>query len=93
MTGKTVVITGGTSGIGEIAAIELAQMSARIALIARDTVRARVTLALASRKRSDVMINNAWAMCASRRLTEDQVRRSTRCQGRQDQHCGGLSEA
>jgi NADP-dependent 3-hydroxy acid dehydrogenase YdfG len=72
MTGKTVVITGSTSGIGEIAAIELAQMSARIALIAR----ARVTLALASRKRSDVMINNAWAMCASRRLTEDQVRRS-----------------
>src|SRR3984893_6544401 len=36
MKGKTVVITGGTSGIGEIAAERLAQMGARIVLIARD---------------------------------------------------------
>jgi short-subunit dehydrogenase len=36
MKGKTVVITGGTSGIGEIAAEQLAQMGARIVLIARD---------------------------------------------------------
>ncbi len=28
MTGKTVVLTGGTSGIGEIAAEQLAQMGA-----------------------------------------------------------------
>jgi hypothetical protein len=33
MKGKTVVITGGTSGIGEIAAERLAQMGARIVLI------------------------------------------------------------
>ena len=32
MKGKTVVITGGTSGIGEIAAERLAQMGARIVL-------------------------------------------------------------
>jgi short-subunit dehydrogenase len=42
MHGKTVVITGATSGIGEVAACTLAQQGARIVLIARD--RARVTL-------------------------------------------------
>src|ERR1700676_5595412 len=46
MKGKTVVITGGTSGIGEIAAERLAQMGARIVLIARDKSRGEVTLAL-----------------------------------------------
>lgn len=45
MKGKTVVITGGTSGIGEIAAERLAQMGARIVLIARDKSRGEVTLA------------------------------------------------
>jgi len=44
MNGKTVVVTGGTSGIGEIAAEELAQMGARIVLIARDRSRANATL-------------------------------------------------
>ena len=45
MQGKTVVITGGTSGIGEIAAQRLAQMGARIVLIARSKARGRVALA------------------------------------------------
>jgi len=45
MQGKTVVITGGTSGIGEVAALELARMGARIVLVARDTLRAEATLA------------------------------------------------
>src|ERR1035437_8781230 len=44
MKGKTVVITGGTSGIGEIAAERLAQMGARIVLIARDKSRGEGTL-------------------------------------------------
>jgi NAD(P)-dependent dehydrogenase (short-subunit alcohol dehydrogenase family) len=35
MRGKTVVITGGTSGIGEVAAEILAKKGARIVLIAR----------------------------------------------------------
>jgi NAD(P)-dependent dehydrogenase (short-subunit alcohol dehydrogenase family) len=102
MKGKTVVITGGTSGIGEIAAERLAQMGARIVLIARDKCRGKVTLArlhekapdlahtahyadltrisemkcvaaeIASQEpRIDVLINNAGAMFANRRLTED----------------------
>jgi NAD(P)-dependent dehydrogenase (short-subunit alcohol dehydrogenase family) len=45
MRGKTVVITGGTSGIGEIAAQQLARLGARIVLIARDAARGEATLA------------------------------------------------
>ena len=45
MEGKTVVITGGTSGVGHAAAVELAGLGARIVLIARDAERAGSTLA------------------------------------------------
>ena len=45
MQGKVVVITGGTSGIGEIAAQRLAGMGARIVLVARDEVRGEAALA------------------------------------------------
>jgi short chain dehydrogenase len=45
MKGKTVVVTGGTSGIGEVAAVKLAEMGARIVLVARDSSRGEETLA------------------------------------------------
>lgn len=45
MQGKTVVVTGATSGIGEVAALELAGKGARIVFIARDRNRGEVTLA------------------------------------------------
>jgi len=45
MRGKTVVITGGTSGIGQVAAEKLAAMGARMVLVARDQTRADQTLA------------------------------------------------
>lgn len=45
MHGKTVVITGATSGIGEVAAIRLAEQGARIVFTARDKARADDTLA------------------------------------------------
>ena len=44
MKGKVVVITGGTSGIGEVAAETLAQMGARIILVARNKSRAEATI-------------------------------------------------
>src|SRR6202790_3249249 len=44
MQGKVVVITGATSGIGEVAAQRLADMGARIVLVARDKTRAEAAL-------------------------------------------------
>ena len=45
MRGKTIVITGATSGIGEVAAIRLAEQGARIVFTARDKKRADATMA------------------------------------------------
>src|SRR5437764_7788429 len=44
MQGKTVVITGATSGIGQVAAEKLATMGARMVLVARDKLRGEATL-------------------------------------------------
>ena len=45
MKGKTVVITGATSGIGEVAAVELARQGARIVFVARNPFRSDTTMA------------------------------------------------
>jgi NAD(P)-dependent dehydrogenase (short-subunit alcohol dehydrogenase family) len=45
MQGKVVVITGATSGIGEVAAVRFAKLGARLVLIARDRARGEATLA------------------------------------------------
>ena len=45
MQGKTIVITGATSGIGEVAAMRLARQGARLLLVARDPRRAERVLA------------------------------------------------
>ena len=102
MQGKTVVATGATSGIGEVAVTSLAAMGARIVFVARDAKRAAATLAkleriapglghrahiadlsliaetrrvgaeiAASEARIDVLINNAGAMFADRRVTAE----------------------
>src|SRR5271163_4008099 len=44
MQGKTIVATGATSGIGEVAVLALAGLGARIVFIARDEARAQATL-------------------------------------------------
>src|SRR5271154_6334821 len=44
MQGKVVVITGGTSGIGQVSAERLAAMGARIVLVARSKSRGEATL-------------------------------------------------
>lgn len=55
MKGKTVVITGGTSGIGEVAAEALAQTGACIVLVARNKSRAEATLARLRRRGPGVL--------------------------------------
>ncbi len=44
MAGKTCVVTGATSGIGEAAARELAAMGAHVVVVGRDPVRCRATV-------------------------------------------------
>ncbi len=111
MKGKTVVITGGTSGIGAVAAEKLTQIGARVVLVARDKLRGEGTLArlrtrgpnlghrvhyadltrisemkrvateiAETEPRIDVLINNAGAMFATRKLTEDGLRIYVRAQ-------------
>ncbi|HWY61269.1 MAG TPA: SDR family oxidoreductase [Rhizomicrobium sp.] len=49
MRGKTIVITGATSGIGEVAAVHLAEQGARIIFTARDEKRGQATRARLNR--------------------------------------------
>ena len=44
MKGKTIVATGATSGIGEVAVLALAGLGARVVFIARDAARAQATM-------------------------------------------------
>jgi NAD(P)-dependent dehydrogenase (short-subunit alcohol dehydrogenase family) len=52
LQGRVVVLTGGTSGIGEAAALKLAEMGARMVLVARDPQRAEATLRRLQKKSS-----------------------------------------
>jgi NAD(P)-dependent dehydrogenase (short-subunit alcohol dehydrogenase family) len=61
MNGKVVVLTGGTSGIGQVAAVELARQGARIILIARDRARATRALAELNRARPGVAHRAVYA--------------------------------
>ena len=65
MNGKTVVITGATSGIGAVAAMRLAEQGARIVIIARDRDRAEQTLR-ALRAANAGQAHTAWYADLSR---------------------------
>ena len=67
MKGKTVVITGATSGIGEVAALTLAKMGARIVLVARNKERGDAILA---QLRSSTGITHAIHFADLSRLSE-----------------------
>jgi NAD(P)-dependent dehydrogenase (short-subunit alcohol dehydrogenase family) len=67
MKGKTVVITGATSGIGEVAAQTLAKMGARIVVVARNKERGDAALA---QLRSSTGITHAIHFADLSRLSE-----------------------
>src|SRR5438445_7833242 len=68
MQGKTVIITGATSGIGEIAAIRLAEQGARIVFTARDVARADDTMA--ALRKANAKVDHAVHMVDLSRLSE-----------------------
>jgi NAD(P)-dependent dehydrogenase (short-subunit alcohol dehydrogenase family) len=74
MQGKTVVITGATSGIGEVTACSLAQQGARIVLVARDRGRAQHTLerlnAIAPERNHAVHFANLSRLAEMKRAAE-----------------------
>jgi len=68
MQGKTVIITGATSGIGEVAAVRLAEKGARIVFTARDKARADDTMA--ALKKANPAADHALHMADLSRLSE-----------------------
>jgi retinol dehydrogenase-14 len=57
MTGKTVLITGGTGGIGRAAAIGLASMGARVGITGRDRARAEHAAATITRESGNAAVD------------------------------------
>ena len=75
MIGKTVLITGGTGGIGRAAAIALASMGARVGITGRDRARAeRAAAAIARESGSpavDVFVADMSSQAEVRRLADE----------------------
>jgi retinol dehydrogenase 14 len=75
MTGKTVLITGGTGGIGRAAAIALAAMGARVGIIGRDEARAKLAAAEISRESGapavDIFVGDMSSQTEVRRLADE----------------------
>ncbi len=56
ITGKTVLITGATNGIGKIAAIELARMGANVSIVARNRSKGQAVLEEIGRETNNVQV-------------------------------------
>jgi retinol dehydrogenase-14 len=75
MTGKTVLITGGTGGIGRAAAIGLASMGARVGITGRDQARAELAAEAISRESGnpavDVFVADMSSQAEIHRLADE----------------------
>jgi NAD(P)-dependent dehydrogenase (short-subunit alcohol dehydrogenase family) len=75
MTGKTVLITGGTGGIGKAAAIGLAAMGARVGITGRDRARAEAAATEIGRESDnpsvDVFVADMSSQAEVRRLADE----------------------
>ena len=75
MTGKTVLITGATGGIGRAAAVALSSMGARIGITGRDRVRAEYAAATIARQSGnsavDVFVADMSSQAEVRRLADE----------------------
>lgn len=75
MQGKTVLITGATNGIGEAAALELAQMGAQVVIVGRNPARAETVVSEIREKTGnpqvDILLADLSSMEEVRRLAQD----------------------
>jgi len=75
MTGKTVLITGGTGGIGRAAAVGLASMGARVGITGRDRTRAEGAAAAIAKESGnpavDVFVADMSSQAEVRRLADE----------------------
>ena len=75
MTGKTVLITGGTGGIGRAAAVGLASLGARVGITGRDRERAEVAAAAIIQESGnpsvDVFVADMSSQAEVRRLADE----------------------
>jgi len=65
LTGKTILITGGTSGIGFVAARSLADMGATVVLVGRDPARTAASAATIQRETGNSAVNALTANLSS----------------------------
>lgn len=70
MPGKTVLITGGTGGIGRASAIGLAAMGARVGITGRDRARAEEAAAAIARESGDPSNKPSYDAATTARLWE-----------------------